>query len=323
MLEDYCNYKIYYYAFRQLFRPFTRRYFKIFLINCISITKIGYFVESLSRMFKFKAMEKIYIYSQIKEKNDQLKNMCGIILRVLLPLIKLHLKNNFDNLIKYYKYKKNNNNKNNSNSKNSNSKNKKLIQIDFNSLYFDPLYKNKRNKTSEINSYINDSFESRSFYSVHPNSMDNDILHQMKIEEKNKEKEGKIIKKRKTNNKNKITFSEENSDIDINQNSLNCPKMSKHTKINFLNPSDLNDIKSNKNDTPSKKDTNEKNFDTTSGKKDTIKIEKIKIVKKDLDKNNNSDIDIDISAEKDKSNNKIIWEYNISDENIKKEKEKN
>ena len=55
-------------------------------------------------------MEKIYIYSQIKEKNDQLKNMCGIILRVLLPLIKLHLKNNFDNLIKYYKNKKNNNN---------------------------------------------------------------------------------------------------------------------------------------------------------------------------------------------------------------------
>ena len=99
--------------------------------------------------------------------------------------------------------------------------------------------------------------------------------------------------------------------------------MSKHTKINFLNPSDLNDIKSNKNDTPSKKDTNEKYFDTTSGKKDTIKIEKIKIVKKDLDKNNNSDIDIDISAEKDKSNNKIIWEYNISDENIKKIKQKN
>ena len=44
-------------------------------------------------------MEKIYIYSQIKEKNDQLKNMCGIILRVLLPLIKLHLKNNFDKIL--------------------------------------------------------------------------------------------------------------------------------------------------------------------------------------------------------------------------------
>ena len=323
MLEDYCNYKIYYYAFRQLFRPFTRRYFKIFLINCISITKIGYFVESLSRMFKFKAMEKIYIYSQIQEKNNQLKNICGIILRVILPLIKVHLKNNFDSLIKYYRNKKNINLKINSNSKNN--KNKKLIQIDFNSLYFDPLYKNKRNKTLGINSYINDSLESRSFYSVHPNSMGNDILHQMKIEEKNKEKEGKQIKKRKTNNKNKnkIACSEENSDIDINKNSLNCPKMSKRTKINFFNPSDLNDINSNKADTPSKKDTNERNFDTSSGKKDRIKIEKIKIVKKDLEKNNSSDIDIDISAEKDKSNNKIIWEYNISDENIKKEKEKN
>ena len=321
MLEEYCNYKIYYYAFRQLFRPFTRRYFKIFLINCISITKIGYFVESLSRMFKFKAMEKIYIYSQIKEKNDQLKNMYGIILRVMLPLIKVHLKNNFDILVKYYNNKKNIK-KINTNSKNN--KNNKLIQIDFNSLYFDPLYKNKRNKTSEINNFICDSFESKS-YSVHPNSMDNDILHQIKIEEKNKEKEGKKIKKRKTNNKNKIACSEENSDININKNSLNCPKMSKHTKINFLNPSDINDIKNKKIETPSKKGTNEENFDSSSGKKDKIKIEKIKIVKKDTEKNNNSDIDIDISAEKDKSNNKISWEYNISpsDESIKQKKEKN
>jgi len=193
MLEDYCNYKTYYYAFRQLFRPFTRRYFKIFLINCISITKIGYFVESLSRMFKFKAMEKIYIYSQIKEKNDQLKKMCGIILKVILPLIKIHLKNNFDLLVKYYKNKKNT--KKNNNKKNNNKSNR-LIQIDFNSLYFDPLYKNKRNKTSRINSFIYDSLDSLG-YSVHPNSVDNDILHQIKIEEKNKEKEGKKIKKRK------------------------------------------------------------------------------------------------------------------------------
>ena len=326
MLEDYCNYKTYYYAFRQLFRPFTRRYFKIFLINCISITKIGYFVESLSRMFKFKAMEKIYIYSQIKEKNDQLKKMCGIILKVILPLIKIHLKNNFDLLVKYYKNKKNT--KKNNNKKNNNKSNR-LIQIDFNSLYFDPLYKNKRNKTSRINSFIYDSLDSLG-YSVHPNSVDNDILHQIKIEEKNKDKDNKKTKKRKSNNKNNIAFSEENSDIDINKNSLNCPKMSKHTKINFLNPTDLNDIKNNKTETPSKKDTNEINVENSSAKKDKIKIEKIKIIKKEgnsekkKDKHDNSDIELDISAEKDKLNNKINWEYNIShsDESVKEEKEK-
>ena len=309
MIEDYCNYKTYYYAFRQLFRPFTRRYFKIFLINCISITKIGYFVESLSRLLKFKAMEKIYIYSQIKEKIERLKKISGVILKVIMPFIKFHLKNNFDNLVLYYNNKKNVNN--NSIIKN----NKKLINIDLSSLNLEPIYKNKRNRTARINSFLYESFESRS-YSMHPNSVDNDILHRIKNDEK---KGKKKITKRKNNNKNKMTFSEENSDIDINKNSLNCPKMSKRTKINFLNPSELNDIKNSKNETPSKKDSNEKNAEQSSGKKDKIKIEKIKIIKKE-DNNNEkgkenkekSEFELDISAEKDNINNKIIWEYNIS-----------
>ena len=65
----------------------------------------------------------------------------------------------------------------------------KLIQYDLEEVA------NKRNKTSEINSYINDSFESRSFYSVHPNSMDNDILHQMKRKKKKEKKKKKWKKK--------------------------------------------------------------------------------------------------------------------------------
>ena len=281
VLEHYCNYKIYYYAFRQLFRPFTRKYFKIFLINCISITKIGYFVESLSRMFKFKAMEKIYIYYQIKEKREQLKKICGVIIKVLLPLIKVHLKNNFENLVKYYNNKKNMNNK-------DNNKNNKTINIDLNLLDFADLISNKkRNKTTRINSFMYESFESRS-YSLHPNSVDNDILHQYNTEKKENKKISKR-KNNKSNNKNKISFSEENSDIDINKNSLNCPKMSKHTKINFLNPSELNDI--NKTETPSnikdekEKDVNDNNDQDNnnmenSDKKEKIKIERIKIIKK-------------------------------------------
>ena len=317
MIEDYCNYKTYYYAFRQLFRPFTRRYFKIFLINCISITKIGYFVESLSRLLKFKAMEKIYIYSQIKEKIERLKKISSVILKVLLPFIKFHLKNSFDNFVQYYNNKKNIN-KNNNNI-NNNSFNKKLINIDLSSLDLEPIYKNKRNKTARINSFLYESFESRSI-SIHPNSVDNDILHRIKNEEKKGKK--KIKKRKNTNNKNKMTFSEENSDIDINKNSLNCPKMSKRTKINFLNPSELNDIKNSKNETPSKKDSNEKNADASSGKKDKIKIEKIKIIKKEDNNKDNkenkekSEFELDISAEKDNINNKIIWEYNISSPDI-------
>ena len=321
VLEEYCNYKIYYYAFRQLFRPFTRKYFKIFLINCISITKIGYFVESLSRMFKFKAMEKIYIYSQIKAKNEQLKKICGLIIKVLLPLIKVHLKHNFDNMVKYYHNKKNRNKKS--------TNNNKLINIDLSSLDFAPLNNKKKNKTSRINSFLYESFESKS-YSIHPNSVDNDVLHQYNNE--NDENKKKSIKKRKNNknSKNKISFSEENSDIDINKNNLNCPKMSKHTKINFLNPSELNDIKNSKNETPEEiekeKELSDKkisnNYNDNSGKNEKIKIEKIKIVKKnEIDdkeskkKEKEKEIELDISAEKDNINNKIIWEYNISSPN--------
>ena len=307
VLEEYCNYKTYYYAFRQLFRPFTRKYFKIFLINCISITKIGYFVESLSRMFKFKAMEKIYIYSQIMAKNEQLKKICGVILKVLLPLIKFHLKNNFSNLVKYYHDKKNKNKKKDNN-------NNKLINIDLNSFDFTPMENKKRNKTSRINSFFYESFESKS-YSIHPNSVDNDILHQYNNE--NKENKNKKWK----NNKNKLSFSEENSDIDINKNNLNCPKMSKQTKINFLNPCEMND--NNKNKTPEEKgkeinDNNNinNNNDNNSGKKEKIKIEKIKIIKKnENDENKEKEIELDISAEKDNINNEIIWEYNISSPN--------
>ena len=189
VLEDYCNYKIYYYAFRQLFRPFTRKYFKIFLINCISITKIGYFVESLSRMFKFKSMEKIYIYSQIKDKEEQLKKICGVIIKILLPLIRVHLKQNFENFIKYYHNKKNPNK--NININKPNNTNNKILSIDLNTFNLANIEDNRRNRTAMENSLINESLESKS-YSLHPNSVDNDTLlimiKKMKI---------KIIKKEK------------------------------------------------------------------------------------------------------------------------------
>ena len=323
VLEDYCNYKTYYYAFRQLFRPFTRKYFKIFLINCISITKIGYFVESLSRMFKFKSMEKIYIYSQIKDKEDQLKKICGVVIKILLPLIKVHLKNNFQNFVKYYKNKKNNGNKN----LNKKINNNKLLNIELNTLDLASIEEKRRNRTTIVNSLNYESLESKS-YSLHPNSVDNDTLHQYNNEKNDDKKNNKNRKNNGNKNvKNKISFSEENSEIDINKNknNLECPKMSKHTKINFLNPSELNDIKNNKNETPSNlneqkdKDNRDNNTINNSEKKEKekekIKIEKIKIIKKNEINGKENEIELDISAEKDNLNNKIAWEYNVSSPN--------
>ena len=56
-------------------------------------------------MFKFKTMEKIYIYSQMMEE-QQLKKICNIILKIILPLIKVNLKYNFQNFVNYYKQSK-------------------------------------------------------------------------------------------------------------------------------------------------------------------------------------------------------------------------
>ena len=54
-----------------------------------------YFVASLSRMFRFKSLERIYIYSQYVEENEQLKSIFGIILKSITTLIKPHLIQNF------------------------------------------------------------------------------------------------------------------------------------------------------------------------------------------------------------------------------------
>ena len=301
-------------------------------MNCISITKIGYFVDSLSLLFKFKAMEKIYIYSQQKEEQTQIKKNFNIILKVIIPLIKLKLKYHFNNLVNYYKQKKINNNINIKNNNNKREKNKINFNID--SLVFDltnnySLNKKKRNKTQRINSYnLYESLDSKSL-SMHPNSVDNDFLHEKK-NEKNNKKRKKKNKINRNDKKGSLSVSDDNEDIDVNKNNLNCPKMSKHMKINFLNPFELNDIKDNNNNSDNNNiDSNINSNINNSDKKDKIKIEKIKIIKKDndiidnkdnKDKNNNKenkdDVELDISAEKDNINNdNILWEYIITPQN--------
>ena len=142
-IEDYSNYKTYYYAFRQLFRPFIRLNFKIFLNNCISVTKIGYFVELLSRMYKFKSMERIYIYSQLKEENEELKAVCQIILKIILTMCRPFLKMYFLEFC------------NNINKKiNEKEKEKPSLNIDIDTLEFIPFCKKKKNNSTRINSFM-------------------------------------------------------------------------------------------------------------------------------------------------------------------------
>ena len=354
-IEGYCNYKTYYYAFRQLLRPFIRKNFKRFLNNCISITKIGYFVELLSRMFKFKTLELIYIYSQLKneEENIQLKSMYSFVINKIKSFVQSILKEYFKDFCQRIK----SNNKLKCKEK---QKEKPNLNIDIDSLDFIQFYSKKKNKSTRINSFIYESFDSKSYYSIHPNSVDNDILHQF---------QNYLIDKNKLNIKNnkilKDTFLE-NQYSNKSQDNFNYHKRNNNkVKINF-NFSHKNNDNTTKDNQNIKKKENEfsqvnKNCDNNLennmkidykekeniGEKDNeqkIKIEKIKIInnenqelnknnkeqiknidnkenKNDIKEKNNSSekiIESDISADKDISHN-IIWEYNLSSPKINNE----
>ena len=322
-IEDYCNYKTYYYAFRQLFRPFVRKNYKKLINNCISVTKIGYFVELLSRMFKFKSMERIYIFSQLKEENKQLKAFCEIIMKIVLTLIRPHLRERFKEL-----YNKINKNKSKEKEKDKEKeKEKPSLNIDIDTFEFIPFFQKKKNNSTRINSFMYESFDSKSNYSVHPNSVDNDILHQLQnyLIDKNK------IEKSKINKGLKEAFLYDD-DSNKSQENLYHQKRNNNIKINYLNPPlNINNKKSIKNKDNNvnndenkknnlildikKEETNEfspinkSNLDNKNKSKSDqkIKIEKIKIIKSnnsdESNKNDNLE-DIKVSTQSNNEDNK-------------------
>ena len=90
-LEEYYNYKTYNYAFKQLFKPFNKRNFKYFL-DCFHYKKKILYLESLlTKMIKFKTIEKIYIYSQYFQEDDEEKAFKMIISKIIYTLIRPHL----------------------------------------------------------------------------------------------------------------------------------------------------------------------------------------------------------------------------------------
>ena len=315
-IEDYCNYKTYYYAFRQLFRPFIRKNFKKFLNNWISITKMYYFVASLSRMFRFKSLERIYIYSQYVEENEQLKSICGIILKSITTLIKPHLIQNFrefNNRIKKL-------DKKNKEKEKEIEKPNLNIDIDIDTFEFGTFFNKKKNNSNRINSYLYESFDSKSNYSIHPNSVDNDILHRIQNYLMDNNKHNNKIEKNKINKKLKDDFLCE-EDSNKSQDNLHHPKRNNNIKINFLNPQKINEIKKNNNKKQNndgeiknknnlkldikKEDTNEfspinQNINLNKNNEKKIKIEKIKIIKSN---NNNSNSESNKDKEKDKEKN--------------------
>ena len=143
-LEEYYNYKTYNYTFRQLLRPFNRRNFKYFL-DCFHMRKkIEYLVVLLTKMIKFKSMERIFIYGQYSHEDDEEVAFKLIIMKIMNTLIRPHLYEAFSNL-RNNLYQ--NNNDNNSDD-NKEDENKDDSEVNFNISDDDD--------NMNINNYFND-----------------------------------------------------------------------------------------------------------------------------------------------------------------------
>ena len=68
-IEKYTKYSEYYEAFKELFKPFLHNRFKIFILNCLEM-KIKKFILILEIFFKYKAMNKLFIYCERDFKRE-------------------------------------------------------------------------------------------------------------------------------------------------------------------------------------------------------------------------------------------------------------
>ena len=107
-IEEYCNYIAYSQAFRKLLIPFTKRHFATFVNNCYFRNKLEFFVSFLTKFFKYKIMERIFIFSNIIENNEEERQFELVILTIMKTLFSPHLRLVFDKLKKYGKAKSDN-----------------------------------------------------------------------------------------------------------------------------------------------------------------------------------------------------------------------
>ena len=222
-LEEYYNYKTYNYAFRQLFRPFNRKNFKYFL-NCFHMRKkVEYLVSLLTKMIKFKTMERIYIYGQYFQEDDEEKAFKMIIMKIMYTLIRPHLYEVFTQL------------RNNIYQDNQNN-------IDENKLEEENKEENKdENNDSEVNFNISDDDDNMN---ININDNSNNEINE---NEDNEVDENNNIKINDNNNNENNDI--ENNDIETNDNN------------NENNDIELNDKNNENNDNEIKENNNGKNIE--------------------------------------------------------------
>ena len=355
-IEEYANYRTYNFAFRQLFRPFIRRALRYFMNNLYMKKKVEYLVLMLTKLFKFKVFEKIYLCNPFFEDENQ-RAFKIIIMKILSTLIKPHLKEAFVNfrngvkkLDKIDKKEAKETSKNNSEKKGD--KNQK-IEKNFFEEHSYSLEEKSINKRADIsfkmNTYMYEKSSSDSYNDEHY-SLDSGLNrlreklfnaygyqfdffdfndNGMQFNDNSLELDNYIRNHRKkkleNNSSNKKSKSSSGKKSSKNFNKKNLKDESNNTEDKLMedNKDIKNDNKDNNKDKKEKKENEEKDKDKEKEKKRKIQIdiEDIPTIKLDNKNKQHSNSENDISAENDLNLN-IDWEYDISKENKSGKKNK-
>ena len=309
-----------FFALKKLVAPFIRNKFLNFINKLKYFTKIKFLINSVSNLYKYKVLQKLFKYCAVVDFWKNIIIPGGIRLQhYILKKCFKKIKNE-DKLMNFDL---------------SYNVNRNIISRSY-------LHSHIINEEKKANSYIYESLDCADSISVHPNSLDNDGLHQLKeiIEMQNEnrledsslenginEESGRMygIRTNSNNsintldsNNNQIVPSDENSSLNDNNNNENQIKTEFHIKETLLKKIiNNNDTVDKKNNNINKKKINDENDDLITTKiNEEEKINKIPLkeeIIKNLDnyiKNNQSE----------SSNSEIINQENknkINPEKIK------
>ena len=309
-----------FFALKKLVAPFIRNKFLNFINKLKYFTKIKFLVNSVSNLYKYKVLQKLFKYCAVVDFWKNIIIPGGIRLQhYILKKCFKKIKNE-DKLMNFDL---------------SYNVNRNIISRSY-------LHSHIINEEKKANSYIYESLDCADSISVHPNSLDNDGLHQLKeiIEMQNEnrledsslenginEESGRMygIRTNSNNsintldsNNNQIVPSDENSSLNDNNNNENQIKTEFHIKETLLKKIiNNNDTVDKKNNNINKKKINDESDDLITTKiNEEEKINKIPLkeeIIKNLDnyiKNNQSE----------SSNSEIINQENknkINPEKIK------
>ena len=164
-LEEYYNYKTYNYAFRQMLRPFIKYNFKYFLSRFHIKEKAEYMNILLTKLFKFKTLERIYLYSQYIQEEEKEEEFKAFLIKVIHILIRPYLYEAFyimkDFGKKEEKYEEDDFNSNLSDEKILEDKEEKENEVNFNISDDEDIIseKNFNNNKNRLKSILNKSEE--------------------------------------------------------------------------------------------------------------------------------------------------------------------